>query len=135
VRLALAAVFAACGAACGSGGGFPDAAKPPPPPDPGSVAVDWRLQNSSGQPVTCMQVNATTVFVDLRDADTAEAFSATFSCPLGTGISGALPASTYDIRFSLINSNGTIASAPPQNAVVVMPNKTTQLTPLTFVIF
>ncbi len=131
MRLALAALCAACG----SGGGFPDAAKPPPPPDPGSISLDWKLQDSTGQPVTCMQVNATTVFVDLRDADTAEAFSATFSCPLGTGISGALPASTYDIRFSLINNNGTIASAPPQDAVVIQPDKTTQLTPITFVIF
>jgi hypothetical protein len=132
VRLAVAAALCA---ACGSGGGFPDAAKPPPPPGPGSVALDWKLQNSAGQPVTCTSVNATTVFVDMRDADTAAAFSATFSCPIGTGVSGAIPSSTYDIRFSLINNNGTIASAPPQNAIVVPAYKTTQLTPITFVIF
>jgi hypothetical protein len=132
VRIGIAAVLLA--AACGSGGGFPDAPKIVTL-DPGTVSLSWKVEDPNRNSIPCSQVNATTVFVDVRDANTNAAFSATFDCNIGAGTSGALPAATYNIKFALTNNNGMIASAPPQNAVVVNPGKTTLLMPIVFVVF
>lgn len=125
--------------ACGSGGGFIDAPAPPPPPDPGTLSVAWMLTDASGNPKKCTDVNATMVFVDLKDSTTGASagasFSATFACGLAEGISGALPASTYDIRFFLTGSQGQLASATPQTGIVIQPDMTTKLMPVTFIVF
>jgi hypothetical protein len=130
---ALAFVFGS--GACGSGGGFIDAPQPPPQPDPGTLSVTWKLTDANGNAMMCSQVNATTVVVDPKDSTTGSSFSASFACGLGEAISGSLPAATYDIRFYLTNSQGQLASATAQMGVVIQPDMTTKLMPVTFIVF
>ncbi len=132
-RLAALALVA-CGA-CGSGGGFIDAPVPPPPPDPGTVSLAWTLTDASGNPKMCSDVNATTVFVDLKDTKTAASFSASFPCGLGEAVSGAIPAATYDVRFYLTGAQGQLATATAQTGVTIASDMTTKLMPVTFIVF
>lgn len=93
------------------------------------------LTDANGGAKKCTDVNATIVFVDLKDTTSGDSFSASFACSLSEGISGALPASTYDLRFILSGSQGEIASATPQQGVVIASDMTTKLMPVTFVVF
>jgi hypothetical protein len=99
------------------------------------LSVSWMLTDANGKPVMCSQVNATTVVVDPKDTTTGSSFSASFPCGLGDAISGALPASTYDIRFYLTNSQGQLASATAQMGVVIAPDMVARLMPVTFIVF
>jgi hypothetical protein len=121
-------------AACGSGGGFPDAPKPPVPPDPGTFALDWSLVDSSQQPATCAQAGATTVTVALKDEASGDSSAAVFNCALGGAVSGALTPSTYDLNFTLSGSSGVIASAPPQTGIVIQSDLTARVMPIVFTV-
>lgn len=121
-------------AACGGGGGFPDAYVPPPPQDPGTVAVDWTLQDGSGSAVTCTQASATTVQVRITDEASGDQFSSSFVCALGGAVSGSLPSATYDLAFALLAGTTTIASAPAQTGIVVAPDMTAHLGMVVFVV-
>ena len=119
-------------AACGDRGGFPDAPESPPK-DPGSFRLSWILTTSSQQVLTCAQASATTVRVSIVDTVSSERASASFDCPLGIAVSGALFPSTYDLSFELLGAAGTITTAPPQTTMV-LPNQTTQLGLVVFLV-
>jgi hypothetical protein len=119
--------------ACGSGGGFPDAMKAPPPPDPGTFAMSWTLANGSGAPTTCAAASASTVNVSIVDEATAAQFSSTFDCGLAAAVSGSLPVGTYDLDFAL-DGVTLITTAPEQTAVVIASDQTTNLAPVAFVV-
>jgi hypothetical protein len=119
-------------AACGSGGGIPDAARSDGP-GIGELSVAWSLVDGNAQPTTCEQAGATSIVVSIVDQTSAAQFSSTFACTLGTAVSGALTASSYELRFSLLGASGTLATASPQT-VVVTADHTTQLAPIQFVV-
>lgn len=124
-----------CLAACGGGGGFPDA---PPSPDgipTGTFSLDWSLvRMSDGSPITCNEVDGTTVTLLLRNRGFSGGFTEVFSCNTKTGISGPVPVGAYDVNFELTGPSGTIATAPEQRGPVVTAGNTTPLAPVTFAI-
>ena len=117
-------------AACGSGGGVPDAAQIDGP-GIGEFSVSWSLVDGNMQPITCDQAGATGVLTTIKDQTTDALFSSTFACPLGSAVSGALTASTYELHFSLLGANGTLATASPQT-VMLTADHPTQLAPIQF---
>jgi hypothetical protein len=122
-----------CLAACGGGGGFPDA---PPEPDgipQGTMSLDWSLvRMSDGSPITCNEVDGTTVTLLLRNRAFNGGFTEVFSCNTKSGVTGPMPVGTYDVNFELTGTSGTISTAPEQQGPVVTANSTTALTPVTF---
>ena len=122
-------------AACGSGGGFPDAHKLEPAPAPGNFSLKWSIANGSGSAETCTEAMATNVIVTTTNQATSDENSQQFSCSLGEAASGALFVGTYDLTFALVGSAGTaIATAPQQAGVIITSNDTTAVTPVTFVV-
>jgi hypothetical protein len=119
--------------ACGSGGGFPDAFKAPPPPDPGTFAINWTLSNASGSATTCAAANASTVHVGILDEASGAQFTSNFDCGLSEAVSGSLPVGTYDLDFAL-DGVTVITTAPEQTAVVIASDQTTNLAPVAFVV-
>jgi hypothetical protein len=117
-------------AACGSGGGIPDAAHSDGP-SIGEFSVSWSLVDNTGQPITCEQAGATGVLTTIKDQANDALFSSTFACPLGSAVSGALTGSTYELHFSLLGASGALATASPQTAIVTADH-TTQLQALVF---
>ena len=48
-------------AACGGGGGFPDATIDVGPPAPGSFSLAWSVTDTMGNAITCDQIGAQSV--------------------------------------------------------------------------
>jgi hypothetical protein len=119
-------------AACGSGGGIPDAAHTDGP-GIGELSVAWSLVDGSAQPTTCEQAGATSVLTTIVDQTNGAQFSSTFACTLGSAVSGALTASTYELHFTLLGPSGTLATVAPQT-VVLTADHTTQLALIQFVV-
>jgi hypothetical protein len=120
-------------AACGSGGGFPDAFKAPPPPDPGTFAMSWTLADGSGAPVTCAAASASTVHVAIVDEAGGAQFTSNFDCGLTEAVSGSLPVGTYDLSFAL-DGVTVITTAPAQMGVVISSDQTTSIAVVAFVV-
>ena len=121
-------------AACGSGGGFPDAPRAIDAAAPGNFSVMWTIDDAAMQPVTCMQASATTVLVSLHETTTGSAFGQTFGCPLGLADSGSIPIGHYDFKFTLLSGSTQLATAPDQTNIAIQPAQTAQLAPLLFVL-
>jgi hypothetical protein len=119
-------------AACGSGGGLPDAAHTDGP-GIGAFSVAWSLVDSNAQSITCDQASAISVLTTIMDQANAALFSSTFACTLGSAVSGALTASTYELHFSLLGASGALATASPQT-VILTADHPTQLAPIQFVV-
>ncbi len=129
--LELSIAIAVSVTACGSGGGFVDAALVKPTGS-GMFSLTWSQASPSGQSETCTQANATVLRLTFVDAATGSEYAGTYSCDLGLGVSGALFVATYNIDFDLSGPDGTLAVAPRQNAPI-MDGKTTELQPVVFV--
>ena len=122
-------------AACGDGGGFPDAPVMMPPQNPGTIAVTWKLVDSLQQPTTCTAANAARVVVNIVQEGTAAQFGQTFPCSLGTAVSGSLATATYDLSFSLDDGSGSvITTAMPQTGIAVTPDQTTDVGQIVFTV-
>jgi hypothetical protein len=135
VELVLSASIIALGA-CGSGGGFPDAHKLEPAPDPGTFSLKWSITDGSGGSAeSCTQAMATQVDVTATNESTSEESSTQFDCSLGEAVSGALFIGTYNLTFALVGSAGTaLATAPPQAGIVISSDNTTAVEPITFAV-
>jgi hypothetical protein len=119
-------------AACGSGGGVPDAARTDGP-GIGEFSVAWSLVDSHAQPITCEQAGAASMLTTITNQEDGAESSSTFACPLGSAVSGALTASTYELHFSLLGANGTLAMASPQT-VILTADHPTPLAPIQFAV-
>jgi len=119
-------------AACGGGGGFPDAPAFQDAAAPGKFQLDWTLQDSSQQPVTCEAANATTVLVIVHDA--TDTLSQPFTCALGNSVSGSIAIGTYDMQITLQGASGTIAQAPEQDGIVISSLMISTLSPVVFTV-
>ena len=122
-----------CLAACGGGGGFPDA---PPDPDSfptGTMSLDWSLvRMSDGSPLQCSEIgDVVSVTLVLRNLGFQGGFTEPFTCNTKMGTTGPVPVGTYDVNFEL-NGATTIATAPEQRSIVVKVGQNTPLTPVTF---
>lgn len=122
-------------AACGDGGGFPDAPLPDSPPPNGTFSLAWTLTDDGGQPVTCDQVGAQAVTAVLRNPDVQGGSTEVFSCSSGMAMSPGVAPGMYQIDFEL---NGA-ATAPlidtaPRQEVEIKSGQNTALSPITFAI-
>lgn len=120
-------------AACGSGGGFPDAPRPADAAVPGTFAMSWTITSmATSMTESCMQAGATQVLVGLTEETRGDAFSQPFACSLGSAASGSITAGTYDFTFALAGANGVITMAGSQTGVAIQSQKTAQLMPVVF---
>jgi len=115
---------------CGGGEGFAsdaaiDAAVP------GTVTLAWSLADPSGNPITCAQVGASTVALQLQGRRTA-GVPVSLSCDHSPATSQLLAPDTYDVSIELHGAGLTSVVVPDQNNVVVRPGANTQLGPVVF---
>jgi hypothetical protein len=134
-RVLIGAALLALGPGCDcNGGGFPVDAALAEPAAKGTVSLAWSLTDQAGQPISCDEVGASFVSLQLRSHTTLSGAVASFACGNSPSTSSLLDADTYDVAFELHGTNLTSVTAPEQIGVVVSPNKDTQLAPVTFAI-
>lgn len=118
-------------AACGSGGGFPDARVIDAVP-PASFSLDWEVRSDSGREITCDTVGANSVTVLPRNSAFEGVSPQVFSCPARSGTSSPIAPGAYDFDFELVGTAGIIATAPSQRGIGIASGDNVRLTPLTF---
>jgi hypothetical protein len=103
-------------------------------PPMGTVSLAWSIVDLAGQPVSCDQVGAATVFLQFRDPRILSSPVESFSCQNSPSTSHPLDPGTYNITFELHGANLSAVTAPMQTSVVVAPGRDTALAPITFVV-
>lgn len=122
-------------AACGGGGGFPDAPEGPDAFVGGTLSLDWSLvKMADGTPIDCDQVGGVTVTLLLRNRAFQGGFTEVFSCNTKMGTTALVPVGTYDIGFELTGVTGLISTAPQQMGLVVSQGANTPLEPVSFIV-
>lgn len=119
-------------AACGGGGGFPDARPIDVPPPNGTFTLAWSVSDTAGQPITCDQVGGQTVTVLAHNRAYEGGEPEPFVCSSLMGQSPGLAPGTYDFEFELDASSGILATAPGQYGIEIASNQSVQLAPLAF---
>jgi hypothetical protein len=118
-------------AACGDGGGFPDAPIDQGTPTNGSFSVMWAVQDTNATPINCDRVAGQSVTVILHEKGTQGGFTEAFTCGTGMG-SASIPPGEYDMNFELRSAAGILATSPQQTPVFIKSDETTALAPLVF---
>lgn len=119
-------------AACGSGGGFPDARPIDAPPPTGTFTLAWTVSDANGNAITCDQLGATAVTVVTHNQAVEGASTQVFQCSKLMGTSTGLAPGTYDMDFEL-DGGVTLATSPRQH-VVIASNQNLELAPLAFAV-
>jgi hypothetical protein len=119
-------------AACGSGGGFPDAREIDAAPPTGTFTLDWSVSDPGGQAITCDQVGGQTVTVLAHNRAFEGGETEPFVCSTLMGQSPGLAPGTYDFEFELDASSGILATAPGQYGIEIASNQNVRLAPLAF---
>jgi hypothetical protein len=135
VVLGTGAALIALGSGCDcNGGGFPIDAALPDALAKGTVSLAWALTDLAGQPISCEQIGANSVFLQLRSHSSLSGAVASFGCGNSPSTSPPIDADTYDVTFELHGTSLTSVSAPEQVGVVVSVDKDTRLAPITFAV-
>lgn len=129
----LGAALATVVAACGDGGGFPDAPVIDSPPANGAFSMMWTISDTGAQVIPCDRVGAQSVTAILHERSFAGAFPEAFTCGTGMG-SASLAPGIYDIQFELAAPSGLLATATEQRGVQIESGQTTALAPLAFTV-
>jgi hypothetical protein len=119
-------------AACGSGGGFPDAREIDAPPPRGTFTLDWALSDTSSNNITCDEVGGQSVTVLAHNQAFEGAQTEVFVCSTLMGQSPGLEPGTYDFAFELDAASGVLATAPGQHNIQIASGQNTRLAPLAF---
>lgn len=120
-------------AACGGGGGFPDAPVPEDVPSArGTFSVAWSLVDENNQPLSCERVAGQVVTVLAHNLAYMGGETHPFTCSTGMGESQGLVPGTYELDFELTSTFGLLARAPRQAPVEIRAGENTELAPLTF---
>jgi hypothetical protein len=122
-------------AACGGGGGFPDAKGIDAAPT-GMFSATWSVVDQNNQPITCESIAAQTMTVLGHHKEFDGGSTQIFTCGTGMGTSQAIIAGNYDFSFELGgtfgDANGVLTRATAQPNVAIPIGVTTPLAPLTF---
>lgn len=118
-------------AACGGGGGFPDAPPIDAPPK-GAFSATWSVVDQNSQPLPCERIGGQTMTVLVHNKAFDGGSTEIFTCGTGMGTSQQILAGTYKLDFELGGTVGLLAKAAVQDNVVIAPNSVTPLAPLTF---
>ena len=124
-------------AACGSGGGFPDAREIDAAPPKGTFTLDWAVTDSNGNAITCDQLGANAVTVITHNREVEGASTQVFVCSTLMGTSSGLDPGTYDMDFELDGSAGMIPSTPlipTQHGIVIESEQNVRLASLVFAV-
>jgi hypothetical protein len=121
-------------AACGGGGGFPDAREIDAPVADAAFSLTWSVTDMASAPVNCDKIGATSVTVLAHNQAFDGGTSQVFTCATGMGTSQKLPPGVWDFDFQLGNLGGVIATVPGQHGVTLTNGQTTALMPLTFTV-
>ena len=130
-------ILSALVAACGGGGGFPDAPPIDMPPPLGTFSLAWTVKDTGGNPITCDQIGAQAVTVLTRNRAIQGGSTEVFTCSTLMGGSQGLVPGTYDLDFELggvggVVGTGIIATSPRQMGIVIKSGENVTLTPLAF---
>lgn len=120
-------------AACGSGGGFPDARPIDAAPPKGTFTLDWAVTDTNGNVVTCDQLGANVVTVITHNREIEGASTQVFVCSTLMGTSSGLDPGTYDMDFEL-DGGVTLATSPTQHGIVIESNQNVRLASLAFAV-
>jgi hypothetical protein len=122
------ASLAGCGG-CGGDDGFPIDATTIVVP--GTATLAWTITDPSGHPITCAQIGANAVVLQLTGRKTAGVL-ASLACDQGSGKTQDLPPDTYDVSIELHGAKLTPVVVPDQLGVIVAPGRDTMLAAVTF---
>ena len=115
-------------AACGGGGGFPDAKVIDSPPAGGRFSLAWTVSDAHGATATCDQIGGASVSISYHDPKVSGGGAEAFTCQTLTGTSGLIPVGTYDMTVTLVDLTGvTLATLPAQHGIVITSGETTAL--------
>ena len=121
-------------AACGSGGGFPDAKqKDSAPVEPGTIRVTWSLVDQNNATIDCSKASAISVSATLRSTQVAGGHPEAFACTAGSGESSGLPPGIWTIDWVLAGTTD-IATAPRSENIEIKSGQATDVPPLKFVV-
>jgi hypothetical protein len=118
-------------AACGSGGGFPDAPGVDAPPS-GNFSLAWSVIDGTNQPVACDRIGAQSMTVLTHNRAFSGGSTQIFTCDTGMGQSQALIAGRYDFGFELSGTFGVLDTAPDQLDIPIPAGAITPLAPVAF---
>lgn len=120
-------------AACGGGGGFPDAAVSGDAPQPtGTFSLTWSVVDQDNEPVTCERVSAQVMTVLAHNLAYVGGETQPFSCSTGMGTSQGVVPGTYELDFELTGPDGVLATGTKQTPVEIRVDENTELAPVTF---
>jgi hypothetical protein len=125
-----ALVGASSGSGCGGGGGFPtDAASTV---TTGTVTLAWAITDPGGAPLTCDQVGANTIAMQLQGQTTAGVLIS-LSCAAGSGQSQPIAPDTYSVvSVELHGAKLDPVAGAKQTGIVVRSGADTALARVTF---
>ena len=118
-------------AACGSGGGFPDAPLPDTPPT-ATFSLTWSVIDQNSQPVSCARIAGQSMTVLAHNKAYDGGNTQIFSCSSGMGQSQDVYAGEFDLNFELSGTFGLLARAPTVNSIDVPAGTNTPVPPLVF---
>jgi hypothetical protein len=121
-------------AACGGGGGFPDARVIDAAVPSATFSVAWTLSDAQSQPLACDRVGATSVTVLAHNQAVEGGMTEVFTCPSDMGTSEKLFPGVWDFDFQLTSASGVLATVPAQHGVTLTAGQNTALQPLAFMV-
>jgi hypothetical protein len=97
------------GLGCGGGGGTVVVPATPPTVQD-NFFVTWEIQSGTVGPLTCEEVGATTVDMDIVNVDTGARFVDSFDCRAYQGTSGPVDVGRFDVLVNLTDPSGGVIS-------------------------
>src|SRR5688500_7320230 len=119
-------------AACGGGGGFPDAAPSDDARPSGTFSVAWSVVDQDNQPISCERIAGQVMTVIGRNLAHASGQTHPFTCSTGMGTSQGLVPGDYEFDFELTGTFGLLATSARQAPVEDRAGANTELAPVTF---
>ncbi len=118
-------------AGCSDDAGIPDARPATDAAVPGQLSLTWAITHL-GAPLTCAQVDAAAVTIQILPVGAAFGVVDSVSCTSGSGMSRPLAPGTYDVRITLDGAAGRLDGPETRLGVVIAPGQTVALAPIGF---
>lgn len=129
--IAVAVAVALAGAACSDDVALTDARPQIDAAIPGQLAVSWTVGHN-GAPLTCTDVGASTVAIDIVHDGDAFGVVDTFSCASAMGTTRMLAPGLYHLRFNLSGTGGTLDGPEMLRDLTVPPGAVANAPPVAF---
>jgi len=131
MRLAWLGILAAGTLSCGDDAGLPDARVIDAEPPGGTISLQWTVEDSDGNPVTCGAAGASSVTLTIVPFDQPFGVTDVLSCSALEGSSRILDGNKYDVTVAL---GGVSAPSLRFDDVVVPSGGNTVIGPVDFVV-